>query len=98
LPISLYYLFIKWIAGIDRLYGGSYYDFQSGGQWTNLVKLYDEIRFACEASNMEMIFFFNGTSPQSYESHEWMVKQKILSDKIKHVFENFVPAQKATFK
>ena len=84
--------------GADRLYGGYYPDFQSGGQWNNISIFYDEIRKACDQDNIEIIFFLDGTNPESFESHDWIIKQTRIHSKISYIYENFNPSEKAVFK
>lgn len=44
---------------------------------------------------MEVIFYLNGTSSDSTDSHEWLVTQSKNTWKVKKIVENFSPSQKA---
>lgn len=80
---------------LDRLYGGFYPDFQSGGQWSALHIFYEELKRSCEAHNIEIIFYINGTNPDDANSHEWLQKQSRYNWKVKNIYDKFEPNKKA---
>ena len=60
---------------LDRLYGGYYPDWQSGGEWRNLKQFWQELKYSCTNNKLEMVLFFDGTSPSSYDSSNWTHEQ-----------------------
>jgi hypothetical protein len=60
---------------LDRLYGGYYPDWQSGGEWRNLKQFWQELKYSCTNTKLDMVLFFDGTSPFSYDSSNWTHEQ-----------------------
>lgn len=79
---------------MDRLNGGFYPEAASGGQWTTLHCFYNELKRLCVNEQLEMIFFLDGTAPDSHEVHEWLYKQFRTSSSVKSLYENFNPLGK----
>lgn len=82
---------------MDRLYGGFFPDFQSGGQWPSLNSFYKEMIKACEYNKIELILFINGTIPDSFECKDWLYLERRKANRIHKIYERFDSSCKAPF-
>ena len=72
---------------LDRLYGGFYPDWVSGGEWNNTLHFLQSLVQACETSEVQLVFFFNG-GLELQRIGEWYKKQLNESKKISEVYRH----------
>ncbi|XP_072308138.1 constitutive coactivator of PPAR-gamma-like protein 1 homolog [Eucyclogobius newberryi] len=59
---------------LHRLYGGSYTDWVSGGQWNHMLSFLAALSQACFGANIQFVVCFNGALEKS-RLHEWVKRQ-----------------------
>lgn len=59
---------------IDRLYGGYFSDWVSGGEWKRMVQFLSVLIETVQTGKIELVFFFNG-SLESERMREWVASQ-----------------------
>ncbi|CAF0763518.1 unnamed protein product [Brachionus calyciflorus] len=81
-------------SAMDRLTGGRYPDWQSGGQWGHVSNFYTELKRVCKNNSIEIVIFFNGTLP-NLKSNKWYQKQLEIRKRANSIFNsNGMPEQK----
>ncbi|XP_034241898.1 constitutive coactivator of PPAR-gamma-like protein 1 homolog [Thrips palmi] len=59
---------------IDRLYGGFFSDWVSGGEWKRMVQFLSVLIETVQTGKIDLVFFFNG-SLESERMQEWVATQ-----------------------
>lgn len=59
---------------LDRLYGGAYTDWVSGGQWNHMLSFLAALSKACFCANIQFLVCFNGALEKG-RLHEWVKRQ-----------------------
>lgn len=59
---------------LHRLYGGSYTDWVSGGQWKHMLSFLAALSKACFSANIQFLVCFNGALEKG-RLHEWVKRQ-----------------------
>lgn len=59
---------------LHRLYGGSYTDWVSGGQWNHMMSFLAALSKACFCANIQFLVCFNGALEKG-RLHEWVKRQ-----------------------
>lgn len=72
---------------IDRLYGGYFPEWHNGGMWNNSFRFFQEIKKFCRDSKIELILFFNGTTPELSDMQDWVEQQRMKRAKINKIFK-----------
>ena len=54
---------------LDRLYGGYYSDWASGGQWNRMLSYVGNLARACRTNNIELTVAFRGGLEKEYQSN-----------------------------
>lgn len=72
---------------LDRLYGGYFSDWVCGGQWNRMTSYLNSLIQACQAANMELVVFFNG-SLESQKMNEWFASQSMEKKKVQSIWRH----------
>lgn len=72
---------------IDRLYGGFFSDWVSGGEWKRMVQFLSVLIDTVQTGKIDLIFFFNG-SLESERMREWVATQLKARENINLVFKH----------
>ncbi|KAK3930295.1 Constitutive coactivator of PPAR-gamma-like protein 1-like protein [Frankliniella fusca] len=72
---------------IDRLYGGFFSDWVSGGEWKRMVQFLSVLIETVQTGKIDLVFFFNG-SLESERMREWVATQLKARENINLVFKH----------
>lgn len=85
---------------LHRLYGGSYTDWVSGGQWNHMLSFLAALSKACFCANIQFLVCFNGALEKG-RLHEWVkrqVNERQTSQQImRHIHKKGTPPPKVWF-
>jgi hypothetical protein len=81
-----YKILIDYSSCKSRLYGGFFPDW-IGGEWKKMNSFYDSLKEACITHNLEIIIFFDGTSPNRKEKDNWKYQQLYEKMKIEKLYD-----------
>lgn len=71
---NLFSLVVDAECCIDRLYGGFFSDWVSGGEWKRMVQFLSVLIETVQTGKIDLVFFFNG-SLESERMREWIATQ-----------------------
>ncbi|KAF4518510.1 hypothetical protein B566_EDAN009710 [Ephemera danica] len=72
---------------LDRLYGGYFSDWASGGQWNRMVQFLSILCQHLAVSGIELVVFFNG-SLETGRVGQWAAQQQITRQNVSAVFRH----------
>lgn len=85
---------------LHRLYGGSYTDWVSGGQWNHMLSFLSALSRACFCANIQLQVCFNGALEKG-RLHEWVKRQvndrQTAQQIICHIHKKGIPPPKVWF-
>uniref|UniRef100_A0A8C6WM25 Family with sequence similarity 120A n=1 Tax=Neogobius melanostomus TaxID=47308 RepID=A0A8C6WM25_9GOBI len=85
---------------LHRLYGGSYTDWVSGGQWNHMLSFLAALSKACFSANIQFLVCFNGALEKD-RLHEWVKRQvterQTAQQIICHIQKRGIPPPKVWF-
>lgn len=85
---------------LHRLYGGSYTDWVSGGQWNHMLSFLSALSRACFCANIQFLVCFNGALEKG-RLHEWVKRQvndrQTAQQIICHIQKKGIPPPKVWF-
>lgn len=85
---------------LHRLYGGSYTDWVSGGQWNHMLSFLAALSRACFCANIQFLVCFNGALEKG-RLHEWVKRQvnerQTAQQIICHIQKKGIPPPKVWF-
>ncbi|ELT95705.1 hypothetical protein CAPTEDRAFT_222688 [Capitella teleta] len=80
-------------TSLNRLYGGYYPDWVSGGQWNRMLTFLSNLMNACRTANMDILVVINGAMEKD-RIQQWQEQQAEVQKNINHVYRHL--SHKAT--
>lgn len=85
---------------LHRLYGGSYTDWVSGGQWNHMLSFLSALSQACSRANIQFLVCFNGALEKG-RFHGWVKRQvnerQTAQQIMRHIQKKGTPPPKVWF-